>query len=38
MGGRDRARAKNPSYEKLMDLATALDVRISELIAEADDG
>jgi len=28
---------KNPSYEKLMDLASALDVRISELIAEADD-
>ncbi|TML25802.1 MAG: helix-turn-helix transcriptional regulator [Actinobacteria bacterium] len=37
VGGIERGE-KNPSYEKLMDLATALDVRISELIAEADDG
>ena len=37
VGGIERGET-NPSYEKLMDLATALDVRISELIAEADDG
>jgi len=37
VGGIERGE-KNPSYEKLVDLATALDVRISELIAEADDG
>ena len=36
VGGIERGE-KNPSYEKLMDLASALDVRISELIAEADD-
>jgi hypothetical protein len=28
---------ENPPYEKPVDLATAVDVRISELIAEADD-
>ena len=37
VGGIERGE-KNPSYEKLVDLATALEVRISELIAEADDG
>ena len=37
VGGIERGE-KNPSYEKLMDLAAALDVRISDLIAEADDG
>ena len=36
VGGIERGE-KNPSYEKLMDLAAALDVRISDLIAEADD-
>jgi len=37
VGGIERGE-KNPSYEKLVDLATALDMRIYELIAEADDG
>ena len=37
VGGIERGE-KNPSYEKLMYLAAALDVRISDLIAEADDG
>jgi transcriptional regulator with XRE-family HTH domain len=36
VGGIERGE-KNPSFEKLVDLASALDVRVSELVAEADD-
>lgn len=35
VGGIERGE-KNPSYEKMLRIAAALDVRISELVTEAD--
>jgi transcriptional regulator with XRE-family HTH domain len=36
VGGIERGE-KNPSFEKLVHLASALDVRVSDLVSEADD-